>query len=119
MSRASSSKFTIPDKGPPIAVQCPDHRKEANMATETGKSKTQNSKSETDVPAHIFREYDIRGIVDKDLTDDVYYNLGRAYGTFLYAQKGIKPVEGERFRVVCGYDARLSGPRFQKSVIKG
>ena len=32
----------------------------------------------TNVPAHIFREYDIRGVVDKDLTDDVYYYLGRA-----------------------------------------
>lgn len=71
------------------------------------------------VPAHIFREYDIRGIVDKDLNNDTYYNLGRAYGTFLYAQKGIKPVSGERFQVVCGYDARLTGPRFQKEVIKG
>ncbi|HYO48375.1 MAG TPA: hypothetical protein VEW94_00880 [Chloroflexia bacterium] len=46
------------------------------------------------VPAHIFREYDIRGIVDKDLTEDVYYNLGRAYGTFLYAQEGVTPVAG-------------------------
>ena len=80
------------------------------MATETTRST---------VPAHIFREYDIRGIVDKDLTDDTYYNLGRAYGAFLYAQEGITPVKGERFKVVCGYDARLSGPRFQKSTIKG
>jgi phosphomannomutase len=70
------------------------------------------------VPAHIFREYDIRGIVDQDLTDDVYYKLGRAYATFLYAQEGIQPVEGERYKVVCGYDARLSGPRFQKSLIR-
>ncbi len=71
------------------------------------------------VPAHIFREYDIRGIVDKDLDDDVYYKLGRAYGAFLYNQQGIKPVHGERMKVVCGYDARLSGPRFQKQVVKG
>jgi phosphomannomutase len=75
--------------------------------------------SQGKVPAHIFREYDIRGIVDKDLDDDVYYKLGRAYGAFLYNQKGISPVHGERMKVVCGYDARLSGPRFQKQVIKG
>src|SRR5688500_15872861 len=73
----------------------------------------------TTTPAHIFREYDIRGIVDKDLTDEVYYNLGRAYGTFLYAQEGIEPVGGGRYRVVCGYDARLSGPRFQKEAVRG
>jgi phosphomannomutase len=71
------------------------------------------------VPAHIFREYDIRGIVDQDLFDDTYYKLGRAYGAFLYSQEGITPVEGDRMKVVCGYDARLSGPRFQKAVIKG
>ncbi len=71
------------------------------------------------VPAHIFREYDIRGIVDQDLNEDVYYNLGRAYGTFLHNQEGIKPVRGENFQVVCGYDARLTGPRFQKAVVQG
>jgi phosphomannomutase/phosphoglucomutase len=57
---------------------------EAN--SENPKSKIQNPKS--DVPAHIFREYDIRGVVDKDLSENVYYNLGRAYATFLYAQDG-------------------------------
>ena len=72
-----------------------------------------------DVPAHIFREYDIRGIVDVDLNEDVYYKLGRAYGTFLYNQDGISPVRGDRFQVVCGYDARLTGPRFHEAVIRG
>ncbi len=75
--------------------------------------------SQGKVPAHIFREYDIRGIVDKDLDDDIYYKLGRAYGAFLYNQQGITPVSGDRMKVVCGYDARLSGPRFQKQVVKG
>lgn len=80
---------------------------------------TPNGSGKEAVPAHIFREYDIRGIVDQDLNEHVYYNLGRAYGTLLYAQPGIKPVHGDRLKIVCGYDARLSGPRFQKSVIEG
>lgn len=80
---------------------------------------TSSTTGGANAPAHIFREYDIRGIVDKDLNEEVYYNLGRAYGTFLYAQQGITPVRGERFQVVCGYDARLSGPRFQKEVVRG
>jgi phosphomannomutase len=75
--------------------------------------------NEAAVPAHIFREYDIRGIVDEDLNEDVYYQLGRAYGTFLYSQIGIAPVRGPRFHVVCGYDARLTGPRFQKATVQG
>jgi phosphomannomutase len=71
------------------------------------------------VPAHIFREYDIRGLVDKDLTEDVYYQIGRAYGTFLYAQEGVKPVQGGRMRVTAGRDVRLSSERFQKGLIQG
>ncbi len=71
------------------------------------------------VPAEIFREYDIRGLVDKDLTDDVYYQLGRAYGTFLYAQDGVKPVKGGRMRVVVGRDVRLSSDHFQKALTQG
>ncbi len=31
----------------------------------------------------IFREYDVRGVVDKDLTPETVAVLGRAYGTFL------------------------------------
>src|SRR2546421_400777 len=87
----------------------------SDSQTQNSKLKTQNSP----VPAHIFREYDIRGVVEKDLTEDVYYNLGRAYGTFLYAQEGVKPAKGERMRVVAGRDVRLSSGRFQKALIKG
>jgi phosphomannomutase len=79
------------------------------------KSKIQNGA----VPAHIFREYDIRGIVDKDLNEDIYYNLGRAYGTFLYSQPGIKPVKGDRVRVASGRDVRLSSKRFQDALNRG
>ncbi len=32
---------------------------------------------------NIFREYDVRGIVENDFSDEVVINLGRAYGTFL------------------------------------
>ena len=74
---------------------------------------------EANVPPHIFREYDIRGVVDEDLTDDVYYQIGRAYATFLYAQEGVKPARGERMRVAAGRDVRLSSERFQKALIQG
>lgn len=35
------------------------------------------------VNPRIFRGYDIRGVMNQDLNEDVYYTLGRAYGTFL------------------------------------
>ncbi len=59
----------------------------------------------------IFREYDIRGIVETDLTDDVAYNLGRGVGT-LMARRGHRTL-------TCGHDMRLSSPHLQKLFIKG
>lgn len=60
---------------------------------------------------NIFREYDIRGVVDRDLTDDVVYDLARALGTF-FQKNNAK-------RVSLGYDARESSPRFRDLMIKG
>ena len=38
---------------------------------------------------HIFREYDIRGVVGRDLTEKAVYRLARAIGTF-YRKHGAK-----------------------------
>ncbi len=59
----------------------------------------------------IFREYDIRGIATDDLTDEVTFNIGRAYGSLLRRMGGEK--------AVLGYDARLSGPRLHQKVAEG
>jgi phosphomannomutase / phosphoglucomutase len=56
------------------------------------------------VNTNIFREYDIRGIVGDQLTDQTVSTLGRAIGTF-FAQNGAK-------RIAIGYDARKSSPGF-------
>ena len=63
------------------------------------------------VNPQIFRQYDIRGVVDKDLTDETLYLIGKGYGTFLRRQD-LKTV------AIAG-DARLSTPRFKKNFIKG
>ncbi len=60
---------------------------------------------------HIFREYDIRGIVGQDLTDETVAVLGRAIGTF-FRQNDAK-------RIAVGYDARESGTRFRDLLVKG
>ena len=39
---------------------------------------------------YIFREYDIRGVVDKDLTEDIIELIGKAFGTHLQRQGGKK-----------------------------
>lgn len=68
------------------------------------------------VPAHTFhpsilREYDIRGEVDKTLSAEDAYALGRAFGTFVH-RKGGKTV-------AVGYDGRLSSPEFAGEVVRG
>jgi phosphomannomutase/phosphoglucomutase len=60
---------------------------------------------------HIFREYDVRGLVDTDLTDAVVENLGRGLATMVKRQGGST--------IVVGRDARLSGPRFNEAFLKG
>lgn len=59
----------------------------------------------------IFRAYDIRGVVDKDLNEDILYQIGKGYGTFLRRQN-LKTVS-------IGGDARLSTPAYKKAFIKG
>jgi phosphomannomutase/phosphoglucomutase len=51
----------------------------------------------------IFREYDIRGLVDQDLTEEAVLLVGRALGTMVKKAGGHK--------VVVGRDCRLSGER--------
>ncbi len=63
------------------------------------------------VSPYIFREYDIRGKVGIDLTEEVVGEIGRAYGTLVRRKKGKK--------VVCGRDGRLSSLSLQQSLIEG
>ncbi len=58
----------------------------------------------------IYRGYDIRGVVDKDLSDDVYYTIGKAYSTFLYQR---------RIRIaVVGRDVRLTSEQYQNAFMQ-
>ena len=63
---------------------------------------------------HIFREYDIRGVADRDLTNPVVRAIGRGLGEMLRP-----PGAGERFRVAVGRDCRVSGPRISAELIAG
>ena len=65
----------------------------------------------TSVPAHIFREYDIRGLADSELTDETVRLIGQAYGTYL-SDLGV-------FTVTLGGDARLSTPRIKAGIAEG
>jgi len=59
----------------------------------------------------IFREYDIRGIADKDLTAETVELLGQGIGTWLL-RKGAS-------RIALGRDCRLSSEPFRNAIVKG
>jgi phosphomannomutase / phosphoglucomutase len=61
--------------------------------------------------AHIFREYDIRGLVDKDLTTEVVELLGLGLGTMIRRKGGTS--------IVVGRDCRESSTRFRDALAKG
>lgn len=63
------------------------------------------------VNPRIFRQYDVRGLVGEDLTQDVAEELGKGYGAYV---SGL----GKK-RVSVGYDARPSSPPFRDALIKG
>lgn len=63
------------------------------------------------VDPSIFRAYDIRGIVDKTLTEECVYAIGRALGSMALDQ-------GEKCMTV-GRDGRLSGPRLSSALSMG
>lgn len=60
---------------------------------------------------HIFRAYDIRGLVDEDLTPSLVERLGRAIGTYCLAR-------GQGGAVV-GCDCRQSSPSFSTALCRG
>src|SRR2546428_12979554 len=64
----------------------------------------------------IFREYDIRGVVDRDLTPDVAEAIARAYAAFLRSR--IQD-PGSRIPVIVGRDNRASSPWIRDSVVRG
>jgi len=59
----------------------------------------------------IYREYDIRGVVDKDLTPEIVRRLGKGFGTHM-ARLG-------KISLVVGRDGRLSSKAFSEALIEG
>jgi phosphomannomutase/phosphoglucomutase len=59
----------------------------------------------------IFREYDIRGVVKEDFTDDVVISLGKGFGTWLI-RHGAK-------KMVLSGDVRVTTPHLKDMFAKG
>jgi phosphomannomutase/phosphoglucomutase len=74
----------------------------------------------------VFREYDIRGVADRDFDDGFVRALGRALGTRIW--RAATGREGRKGRetgprsvpsIVVGRDCRLTSPRLARGVIEG
>ena len=65
------------------------------------------------VPKSIFRQYDVRGIVDTELTPELARALGRAYASLAWERMGRAPV------LAVGRDNRPSGPALAAGVRRG
>ncbi len=65
-------------------------------------------------PAHIFREYDIRGVADVDLDDELVTGIGRALATDLREQAADRAVS-----VAVARDCRLSSERLFAALTRG
>jgi phosphomannomutase / phosphoglucomutase len=59
----------------------------------------------------VFREYDIRGIVQDDFDDEFVVNLGRAYATIL--------IEAGKSNITLGRDCRLSSDMLRERLLEG
>ncbi len=62
-------------------------------------------------PIEIFKAYDIRGVIDTELSPKVVTNLGKVLGTIC--------IEKKNKGLVIGYDGRLSSPSLAKCLIEG
>lgn len=59
----------------------------------------------------MFREYDIRGIWEKDINEEISYHIGRAFAT--------KLLSFGKNKMLVGYDNRSSSETIEKNLIKG
>jgi phosphomannomutase/phosphoglucomutase len=59
----------------------------------------------------LFREYDLRGVVGTELTEETAERVGRAYATYV-SGRGVKTIS-------LGRDGRLSSPALHKSLLNG
>lgn len=63
------------------------------------------------IDSSIFRAYDIRGIVDENLTPEVVYKIALAIGS--------QALEKQQKKIIIARDGRLSGPLLSEALCRG
>lgn len=103
--KKSSRKSNSAAKKKNIKTKKTTGRKRVQVKTSTRQA------SRVHVNPNIFREYDIRGIVSKDLHVDVVEFIGKAYGTAM-VRKGAR-------HVTVGRDVRTTSLKLKNALVKG
>lgn len=62
------------------------------------------------IPDHVFRGYDLRGVVGSELDEERVKKLGYGYATWLLQRR--------IYDCVIGYDSRESSPRFRDAMVE-
>ena len=60
---------------------------------------------------YIFRGYDLRGVVDKDLNKEIVEHIGKAHGTYM-KRRGIT-------KAIVARDSRATSPAYSEALIRG
>lgn len=66
------------------------------------------------IPRNVFKAYDIRGLVQEELTPSFAYGLGKAFATFLREEKALPQPT-----ITIGRDMRPSSPELQRMLMEG
>ena len=81
-----------------------------DASAKSGLTPTEGSISNKGFPGHIFRAYDIRGIAQSELTDDMVAKIGAAIGSVAG--------EADEQTMIVACDGRTSSPRIKAALIK-
>jgi phosphomannomutase/phosphoglucomutase len=84
------------------------------------------------VPSQVFREYDIRGVAERDLSSELAQAIGRGYARMVAAPasgarasrpaigaRASRPAIGAPARIAVGRDCRISSPRLHQALVDG
>ncbi len=65
-----------------------------------------------DFDKEVLREYDIRGVVGDNITENTAYTIGRTFGFTVKKYSNSNTI-------VSGYDGRLTSPSLHKALCEG
>lgn len=110
-SSGAATKGSAPSQSQEAEDDIPSRPSITSPLGEKAKAKSSGQDSLVVVPEEIFRAYDIRGVVDNQLTPDVVREIGKAIGSEAFDR-------GEQ-KVVVARDGRLSGPTLIEALKEG